>query len=76
MDVEQLLANNRFWAESLKAREPEFFARLAADKRDIMPTTERPDFTPWRVTSTRAMWGWSTPGWRNPGAPKAWAVQS
>jgi carbonic anhydrase len=33
MDVEQLLANNRFWAESLKARDPEFFARLARQQR-------------------------------------------
>jgi hypothetical protein len=58
------------------ATKDEFFARLAADKRDIMPTTESPNSTPWRVVSTRAMWGWSTPGWRNPGAPKAWAVQA
>lgn len=54
----------------------EFFARLAADQRDIMPTTESPDSTLWRVVSTRAMWGWSTPGWRNPGAQKAWSVHA
>jgi carbonic anhydrase len=33
MDVEQLLANNRFWAESLKARDPEFFVRLARQQQ-------------------------------------------
>ncbi|HSX89903.1 MAG TPA: carbonic anhydrase, partial [Pseudomonas sp.] len=33
MDVEQLLANNRFWSESLTARDPEFFARLARQQR-------------------------------------------
>ena len=33
MDVEQLLANNRYWAESLRARDPDFFARLARQQR-------------------------------------------
>ena len=33
MDVQQLLSNNRFWAESLRARDPGFFARLARQQR-------------------------------------------
>ncbi|PAV49380.1 carbonate dehydratase [Pseudomonas sp. HAR-UPW-AIA-41] len=33
MDVRQLLNNNRFWAESLRARDPDFFARLARQQR-------------------------------------------
>jgi carbonic anhydrase len=33
MDVKQLLANNRFWSESLRARDPDFFARLASQQR-------------------------------------------
>lgn len=32
----------------------EFFAALAADKRDIMPTTEAREHTPWRIVATRA----------------------
>ncbi|MBF7728672.1 carbonate dehydratase [Pseudomonas sp. N040] len=33
MDIKQLLDNNRFWSESLRARDPEFFARLASQQR-------------------------------------------
>ena len=33
MDIDQLLGNNRFWAESLSARDPQFFARLAAQQK-------------------------------------------
>lgn len=33
MDVKQLLTNNRFWSESLRARDPDFFARLANQQR-------------------------------------------
>lgn len=33
MDVKQLLSNNRYWAESLRARDPDFFARLARQQR-------------------------------------------
>ena len=33
MDVKQLLANNRFWSESLRARDPEFFSRLANQQK-------------------------------------------
>lgn len=33
MEIKQLLANNRFWSESLTARDPDFFARLARQQR-------------------------------------------
>src|SRR5690606_34363959 len=33
LDVAQLLANNRYWAEALRARDPDFFARLARQQR-------------------------------------------
>ncbi len=33
MEVQQLLSNNRYWAESLRARDPDFFARLARQQR-------------------------------------------
>ena len=33
MDVRELLSNNRFWAESLRAHDPDSFARLARQQR-------------------------------------------
>lgn len=54
--------------------EDEFFRLLQDDGRDIMPSTENPHNTLWRETRTRELWGWSIPGWRNPGRPKVWAV--
>lgn len=39
-----------------------------------MPSNENRNFTVWRATSTRAVFGWSAPGWANPSAPKVWAV--
>ena len=33
MEIEQLLANNRYWSEALTARDPDFFARLARQQR-------------------------------------------
>lgn len=33
MDIDQLIANNRYWSESLSARDPEFFATLARQQR-------------------------------------------
>lgn len=33
METKQLLANNRFWSESLRARDPDFFARLASQQQ-------------------------------------------
>lgn len=55
----------------------EFFAALAADRRDIMPTTEARTFTPWRVVATREMWGWSSTGYASPyGTPKVFALRA
>ena len=55
----------------------EFFAALAADRRDTMPTTEARLFTPWRVVHTREVWGWSAPGWAGPcGTPKVFAIKA
>ncbi len=53
----------------------EFFARLKADGRDIMPNHDAPDFTIWK-TRARQVWGWSTPGWKTPGTQKRYAVKS
>lgn len=61
-------------AGTVAVTKDEFFAALKADARDIMPTTENREFTIWRAQYTRAVFGWSAPGWANPGAPKAWAV--
>ncbi len=52
----------------------EFFARLKADGRDIMPRLTYPEFTTWETRDHRTVWGWSSPGWRNPGEAKLWAV--
>ena len=53
----------------------EFHAALKADKRDIMPTTEAREHTPWRVVATRAMWGWSSTGYASKfGAPEVYAI--
>lgn len=52
----------------------EFFRLLAADRRDIMPRNEARDHTSWEAVHARTRWGWSTPGWANPGSPKAYAV--
>ena len=54
-----------------------FFELLDADPRDIMP--DHPSWSPpnqhnWSVVSTRKVWGWSAPGWKNPGAPEIHAV--
>lgn len=52
-----------------------FFAALFADKRDIMPTTEAREHTPWRIVATRAMWGWSSTGYASKfGAPEVFAI--
>ena len=44
----------------------EFFRRLAADPRDIMPHLIFPDCSTWE-TVNRVLWGRSFPGWHNPG---------
>lgn len=51
----------------------EFFARLFADARDIMPSVRHDDVTLWE-TASRAVWGRTTPGWKNPGGPKTYAI--
>jgi hypothetical protein len=53
----------------------EFYAALKADKRDIMPTTEAREYTPWRVVATRAMWGWNSRGYGSKhGTPDVYAL--
>jgi hypothetical protein len=37
----------------------QFFDALKADHRDIMPTTESPNCSWWRVVWTREAWGWT-----------------
>lgn len=53
----------------------EFYALLYADPRDIMPSNTQPLFTTWE-TRHREVWGWTAPGWRNPGEPRVYAVRS
>ncbi len=50
-----------------------FFDLLRADQRDIMPSVREPSGCVWE-TSDREVWGWSSPGWRDPGRPRAYAV--
>ena len=58
----------------IEVTQQEFFARLRADGRDIMPNHSATDFTRWEVVATRALWGWSTPGWRNPSSKRSYAI--
>lgn len=57
-----------------RVTQDEFFAALRADKRDIMPSHQHPLFTTWETTS-RQVWGWSYPGWKNAGEPKIWWIK-
>ncbi len=50
----------------------QFYAALRADSRDIMPTTNSETFSDWEVVGSRAVWGRSFPGWKNPGDDKAY----
>ena len=52
----------------------EFYAALYADPRDIMPSHHSPDYTTWK-TKDREVWGWSHPGWRDPGALRRYALK-
>lgn len=62
-------------AAFVSVTEAEFFALLYADTRDIMPIVEHPDVTTWETQKGgRSVWGYSTPGWKNPGAPKTFSV--
>ena len=58
----------------IEVPQAEFFALMRADGRDIMPNHDADEFTRWEVKGSRALWGWSTPGWRNPGSKRAYAV--
>jgi hypothetical protein len=51
----------------------EFFAALRADPRDIMPSQANPEYTTWE-TNHRYVWGWTYPGWKNPGGEKVYAI--
>jgi hypothetical protein len=51
-----------------------FFSLLSADGRDIMPSHRDPHHVLWE-TRNREVWGWTAPGWKNPGAhPSMYAV--
>jgi hypothetical protein len=62
------------WGTWVIVSQDEFFALLKADPRDIMPRP-REDHSSWE-TRDREVWGWSTPGWKNPGAPQMYAVRA
>lgn len=52
----------------------EFFAALYSDPRDIMPSNvSSPYYTTWE-TRTREVWGWTSPGWKNPRGEKIHAI--
>lgn len=54
----------------------QFYQSLSADKRDIMPKHDEPESTSWIVQASRQVWGWSYPGWKNPGAtPRLYAIK-
>lgn len=53
----------------------EFFDALYADKRDIMPSIAESDkYSVWMTTS-RYVWGYSYPGWKNPQDEKAYFIR-
>lgn len=56
-----------------KVSTEEFYRRLYADPRDIMPNHTKRDYTTWE-TKSREVWGWSEPGWANPGGRKQYAI--
>lgn len=50
----------------------DFYARLYADPRDIMPSRQSPrTHTVWLVVRTGEVWGWTFPGYAEEG-PKAY----
>lgn len=61
-------------AGMIEVFEPDFYGRMKADGRDIMPRSSREDTT-WEVVASREVWGWSVPGWSNPGAERKYAVR-
>lgn len=52
-----------------------FYKTLEMDQRDIMPSVQSPNYTTWE-TKSRQVWGWSYPGWKNPGEPSKYAVKN
>jgi hypothetical protein len=52
----------------------EFFALLAKDTGDIMPSNREEKFTIWE-TKSRHVWGKTLPGWKNPQDEKKYFVQ-
>lgn len=59
-----------------KVTQEEFFKALYADSRDIMPSLrESPFYTVWEIVGNRRVWGWSSPGWKNPGSAKVYALR-
>lgn len=61
-------------AGMIEVSKVEFYRRLYADQRDIMPVLTFPEHTRWE-TRNRVLWGWSFPGWRNPSEPTIYAVK-
>lgn len=57
----------------IEVTKEEFYQALYADKRDIMPSISNPYYVEWR-TKDRTLWGWETPGWKNPGDDKVHAI--
>lgn len=53
----------------------EFFRKLYADSRDIMPRLNRPDSTDWE-TRDRQPFGWTYPGWKDPGGKRIYALKT
>lgn len=51
----------------------EFFTALTADQRDVMPSNQNREFTLW-IGDDGLLFGWSTPGWANPGGSKHYAI--
>jgi hypothetical protein len=60
-------------AGMIEVTKDQFFSALYKDPRDIMPSNRNPNYTTWE-TRDRAVWGWSSPGWKNPGDPAVWAI--
>lgn len=52
----------------------QFFASLAKDTRDIMPSHKEPEFTTWETKSGQ-VWGKTLPGWKNPQEQKQYFIQ-
>lgn len=66
-------------AGMIQVTRDDFFTRLYADKRDIMPHLDNETFTTWALNGRypRVVWGWSAPGWKNPGThAKVYAIMA